>query len=43
MISTSQCWLKDSCNRVDCDKECCVKLLKLDYLYNEANMSLNQR
>lgn len=43
MIDTSQCWLKDNCNQVDCNKEYCIKLLKLDYLYNEANISLNQR
>jgi len=43
MIDTSQCWLKDSCNQVDCGKEYCIKLIKLDYLYNEANISLNQR
>ena len=43
MISTSECWLKDSCNQIDCDAEYCIKLLKLDFLYNEAGISLNQR
>lgn len=43
MISSDNCWMKNQCNRVDCDSPICMRLYKLDYLYNQANMSMVQR
>jgi len=43
MINNSNCWLKDNCNKIDCNKPNCVKLVKLDYLFNEAGLELNMR
>ena len=37
------CWLKDNCNKIDCNKPNCIKLVKLDYLFNEANVDYNMR
>lgn len=42
-IDSSNCWLKNECNQCDCDSPSCIRLVKLDYLYNEANVSLFQR
>lgn len=42
MITSENCWLKKDCNRCDCDKFC-LRLFKLDYLYEEAFISLPQR
>lgn len=42
MIDTKDCWLKDTCKAV-CDNTFCIKLFKLDILYNEALLSINQR
>lgn len=42
MISNKECWLKENCNHVDCDKFC-IRLYKLNYLYDEALLSLKQR
>lgn len=36
------CWLLNNCNHCDCD-HFCYRLYKLDYLYNNANISLKQR
>ena len=36
------CWLKDQCNHKDCDKFC-IKKFKLNYLYEQALIPLNQR
>ena len=36
------CWLYNSCNHIDCDKFC-IRRYKLDYLYNQAYVSLDQR
>lgn len=36
------CWLKDACNQIDCDKFC-MRYFKLNYLYDKALISLNQR
>jgi len=36
------CWLKNNCNRVDCDKFC-MRYYKLNYLYNSALISDKQR
>ena len=42
-MDNSMCWLKDSCNKIDCNKPNCIKLVKLDYLFNEANVDYNMR
>ena len=42
MITSENCWLKKDCNKCDCDKFC-LRLFKLDYLYEEAGISLSQR
>lgn len=42
MIDVKDCWLKDSC-KATCDNTFCIKLFKLDTLYNEALLSINQR
>lgn len=42
MVSNDKCWLKDKCNQKDCDKFC-IRLYKLDYLYDQALITLNQR
>lgn len=42
MIDNEKCWLKENCNHKDC-KNFCVRLYKLDYLYEAANISLKQR
>lgn len=41
-MENKDCWLKDNCNRRDCNTFC-MRLFKLDYLYKEALMPLNQR
>ena len=41
MISTDECWLKDQCK--DNCGHFCLKLFKLDYLYNQALISPLQR
>lgn len=52
MISSNQCWLKDTCKKYNNPiKECecrtndifCIKLFKLDELYNEALINQTQR
>lgn len=47
MILSNECWLKDKCNknlRSHCaDGAFCVKLFKLDTLYNNSLLSKNQR
>jgi len=42
-VDSSKCWLKNDCSCVDCDSPSCIRLVKLDYLYTNANISLNQR
>lgn len=42
MITSENCWLKNECNQCDCNGFC-LRLFKLDYLYNEALISLLQR
>lgn len=41
-IDNDKCWLKNDCNHCDCDKVC-MRLVKLNYIYDEALMSLSQR
>lgn len=36
------CWLINECNHIDCDSFC-MRKYKLDYLYNQANISMQQR
>lgn len=36
------CWLKNECNHIDCCNFC-LRRFKLDYLYNEALLSIKQR
>ena len=46
MIDVKNCWLKDNCKKYIDNKECgdfCIKLFKLDSLYNNALISLPQR
>lgn len=42
MITSENCWLKNECNQCDCNNFC-LRLFKLDYLYEEALISLPQR
>lgn len=42
MIDSSKCWLKNNCNKCDCNTFC-IRLFKLDYLYSQAMMELPQR
>ena len=42
MITNDKCWLKNECNRCDCDGFC-LRLFKLDYLYDQALIKLPQR
>lgn len=41
-IKQSQCWLKENCNKIDCNLFC-VKFFKLNYLYEKAFISFSQR
>lgn len=51
MILSESCYLKDQCNKFKRDNSCCadnnstfcIKLFKLDYLYNEALLTAQQR
>ena len=52
MITSNKCWLKDACKKYnDITKECdcrnddvfCIKLFKLDVLYNKSLLTENQR
>lgn len=44
MIDPKDCWLKDNCKQLHCnDKNGCLILYKLNYLYNEANVPINLR
>ena len=48
MVNTKDCWIKSNCGKYatnDCDnkEEFCVKLFKLDYLFNESLLTDNQR
>lgn len=44
MIDAKDCWLKNNCKQLHCnDKNGCLILYKLDYLYNEANVPLPLR
>lgn len=36
------CWLQEQCNHVDCDKFC-LRRFKLNFLYEEAMVSIKQR
>lgn len=42
MITNNECWLKNECNCKDCNNFC-IKLFKLDNLYEQALIPLNQR
>lgn len=42
MIENSKCWLKSDCNHRDCDSFC-MRLFKLNYLYEKALIPLNLR
>lgn len=48
MILSNQCWIKDRCKKyssAECDNcsKYCIKLFKLDDLYNKALFTLDQR
>lgn len=38
-----ECWLHNSCNHVDCDKDYCMRKDKLDYLYKMSLLSESQK
>lgn len=42
MTENKDCWLKNQCNKTDCDKFC-IKLYKLDLLYEQALVTSQQR
>ena len=42
LCANNDCWLKNNCNRIDCNKFC-MRYFKLNYLYDSANISINQR
>lgn len=42
MIEPKDCWMRAECNKKECDNFC-IKLFKLDYLYNQALLSSSQR
>ena len=41
-IDNSNCWLKEECNHKDCGSFC-IRYFKLNYLYDNALVPLNQR
>ena len=43
MISTSECWLKNNCKKANNCGDFCIKLYKLNELYNLALISNTQR
>lgn len=43
MINTSECWLKNNCKKYDDCGDFCIKLYKLNELYNLALISNTQR
>ncbi len=43
-MESKDCWLKSNCKQLHCnDKNGCMILFKLNYLYNEANVPVNLR
>lgn len=42
LYTNKDCWLQNNCNRIDCNKFC-MRYFKLNYLYDSANISMNQR
>ena len=42
MIELKDCWMHDSCKN-KCDNNFCIKLFKLDYLFNQALITPSQR
>ena len=43
-MESKDCWLKNNCKQLHCnDKNGCMILFKLNYLYNEANIPVNLR
>ena len=43
-MDTKDCWLKDRCKQLHCnDEDGCMILYKLNYLYDQANISLPLR
>ena len=42
MENKQNCWMYDRCNHIDCNNFC-LKKYKLDYLFNEALISVEQR
>lgn len=44
MIDPKDCWLRDNCRQLHCnDEKGCLILFKLNYLYNEAGVSMKLR
>ena len=37
-MAYQECWLKDRCNGIDCDKSICVKRFKLDSLFEQTKL-----
>lgn len=42
MVENKDCWLKSTCNGIDCNKFC-MRLYRLNTLYDNAMIPLNQR
>lgn len=42
MLENKDCWLKNQCNQCDCNTFC-MRLYKLDFLYDQALVTLQQR
>lgn len=42
MIEPKDCWMRAECSKKECGNFC-IKLFKLDYLYNQALLSASQR
>lgn len=43
MIKPEDCWLHNQCNHIDCDSPFCMRLFKLDYLYEQALIPIELR
>lgn len=42
-MNNDKCWLYKHCNHRDCNASLCIRKYKLDYLYEQSNLSLSQR
>lgn len=42
-MEVSQCWMRDRCKKASSCPDTCIKLIKMDYLSNQALLTENQR